>query len=52
MRFLMDTLVALSSMAVDSCVPTKLSLDALELSCCRVLSEAWLTIIGLLARAQ
>jgi hypothetical protein len=46
MRFLMNTLVALSSTAIDSCVPTKLSLDALELFCCRVLSEAWLTIIG------
>jgi hypothetical protein len=44
MRFLMNTLVALSSTAADSCVPTKPSLDALGLSCCRV-SETCLTII-------
>ena len=44
MRFLMNTLVALISTAVDSCVPNKLSLDALGLSCRRV-SEACLTII-------
>jgi hypothetical protein len=40
----MNTLVALSSTAADSCVPTKPSLDALGLPCCRV-SEACLTII-------
>jgi hypothetical protein len=44
MRFLMNTLVALISTAVDSCVPSKLSLETLGLSCCRV-SEACLTII-------
>jgi hypothetical protein len=37
MRFLMNSPVALISTAVDSCVPTKLSLDALGLSCSRVL---------------
>jgi hypothetical protein len=38
MRFLMNSPAALTSTAVDSRVPTKLSLDALELSCSRILS--------------
>jgi hypothetical protein len=38
MRFLMNSPAALTSTAVDSRVPTKLSLDALELSCFRILT--------------
>ena len=46
-RFLMSTLLALISTAVDSCVPAKLSLDALGLCCClRVVCEAWLRPSG------
>jgi hypothetical protein len=45
MRFLMNSLVALFSTAVTSCVPIKLSLDTLGLSCCHLLCEAWLPII-------
>ena len=47
MRFLMNTLVALNSTAVASCVPTKLYLDALALCrCFRVVCEAWLPPSG------
>jgi len=42
----MNSPVALISTAVDSCVPTKLSLDALGLSCSRVLAHAWLPSSG------
>jgi hypothetical protein len=43
MRFLMNTLLALISTAVDSCVLAKLSLDALgRAAVFGVLCEAWL----------
>ena len=45
MRFLMNSPVALTSTAVDSCVPTKLSLDALGLSCSRVLGASLAPIL-------
>ena len=53
MRFLMNSPVVLTSTAVDPCVPTKLSLDALGLSYALVSSaQAWLPSSGLLARTK
>jgi hypothetical protein len=45
MRFLMNSPVALTSTAVDSRVRTKLSLDALGLSCSRVLGASLAPIL-------